>query len=478
MARIFLTGTNGFIGSHLAELLLGRGHAVVGLVRPTSDLRSLQPLFERYPDRLRLVVGDLRTGAGLDAGLDGVEYVYHLGAVLMPTSPAAFRLTIVDGTRRLLEAVARRRPPGLKRFLYVSSQAAAGPSPTEAPITESEPPRPVSWYGRAKRDAEELVRQQGARGLPVTIVRPVGVFGERERDISGGTFPAVQLGVRPRIGSAESTVSMVYVKDLVQGIVAAADSPAALGRTYFLGNPQPYKQTDFVSTIAQAMGRRWSVRLPVPGVALSILAVFAEWLSRFTNGRPMVTRDKAREVRQRYWSVSPQAAERDFRWVAGTPLVDGLRAAVADWRQRVQRARLEPAEEPARDRAVKCYTIALVLGAVAEVLAEIGKWYEFTPRWLIFPVIAGYGIAFGTLALGSVRWSVVPRFLVGAAVFIAAELSNHFWFHFWEFAPEPFGRLPVPYVRALVLSVPIGLMPVVTSALSAAFYRARLRLGA
>jgi nucleoside-diphosphate-sugar epimerase len=478
MARVFQTGTNGFIGSHLCELLLSQGHEVVGLVRPTSDVRSLQPLFVRYPGQLRLVTGDLRSGEGLAAGLEDAEYVYHLGAVLMVTSEAEFRAVIVDGTRRLLEAVTQNRPKGLRRFLYVSSQAGAGPSPTAQPIDETVPPRPVSWYGRAKRDAEDLVRSYGGRGLPVTIVRPVGVFGERERDISGGTFPAVQLGLLPHIGSGKKTVSMVYVGDLVQGMIAAAQSPAAQGRTYFLSNPQPYAQSEFIADIAKAMGTRVRISVPVPGVALSAIAVFAEWLHRFTNQRPMVTRDKAREVRQQFWSVTPKAAQRDFGWAAQTTLVDGMRKAISDWKARRQRARLEPAQEPGRDRAVKCYTLALLLGAVAEILAEIGKWYEFTPRWLIFPVIAGYGLAFGTLSLVSVRWSPLPRFLCGAAVFIAAELSNHFWLHAWEFAPEPFGRLPVPYGRALVLSIPIGLMPVVTNAVSAALYRARLRVGA
>src|SRR5260370_312441 len=196
---------------------------------------------------------------------------------------------------------------------------------------------------------------------------------------------------------------MVYVGDLVEGVAAAAQSNATRGRTYFLGNPETYTQAAFVGDIAEAMRSPVRIPIPIPGILLSAVALFAEWLHRFTNARPMVTRDKAREVRQDYWSASPKAAQRDFGWVAKTTLVDGMRRAIADWRTRLERARLAPATEPTRDRAVKCYSIAMLLGAIAEILAEIGKWYEFTPRWLIFPVIAGYGIAFVTLALVSVR---------------------------------------------------------------------------
>src|SRR5882757_9393883 len=157
MSSCLVTGANGFIGRHLVGLLLERGDDVVGLIRPTSDTSSLVPLFERHGSRLRLILGDLREPATLAEGVEGVDHVFHLAAVLLGTTEAEFRDTIVQGTANLLAAIESRSSDAtLKRFLYVSSLAAVGPSPPDQSLTEEAPCRPVSWYGAAKRDAEAL----------------------------------------------------------------------------------------------------------------------------------------------------------------------------------------------------------------------------------------------------------------------------------------------------------------------------------
>lgn len=333
MPRIFVTGANGFVGSHLIEHLLRRGDEVIGLIRAGSDVRSLAPLVATHGDRLKLVVGDLRDRSSLEVALDDVQFVYHLGAVLMAASEQAFRETNVAGTRNLLEAVTNRGLGGLRRFLFASAQAAAGPSPDGRPIDESHPLRPVSAYGKSKADAEAVVRQFSDR-VPVTIVRPVAVYGERERDISGGTFPLVKAGLAPRLGFAPKTASLLYVGDLVAGMVAAAESPRSLGKTYFLADRNPYPQHEVVRAMADAMGNRVRIPVVVPHFILTIVAVFAEWGHRITRRRPMLTRDKVRELKQRWWAATPAASARDLGWSSQVSLRDGMARAVADWDRR------------------------------------------------------------------------------------------------------------------------------------------------
>lgn len=476
MAKVLVTGINGFIGSHLTELLLSRGDTVVGLVRPTADLRSLAPLSDRYGDRLRLVVGDLRTGAGLAEAVREVEVVYHLGAVVMGTSEAEFRGTILEGTRKLLEAVLAAQVPGFRRFLFTSSQAAAGPAPSPAPIDEQAPRQPVSWYGKAKRDAEDVVMQFAQRGVPVTIVRPVAVYGERETDISGGTFPAVRAGLRPKIGLREKTVSLVYVGDLVRGMVEAAASPAALNRTYFLANPHTNTASQLIATVAKAMGKRFGIPVFTPHAALWLVAVVAEWLHSFTRARPMVTRDKVRELRQTSWAVSPAAAQRDFGWVAGTPLEDGMRAAVADWELRQQQASRITAEVP-RDRAIKTFTLAALIGVIVEGLAYLAGWYVYTSGWLILvAVFAFFGVVIGAISYVLAGRVAVAQFAAGAAAFLAVEIPNHLWLHLWQFSPALLGNQN-PWLRAGVLALPMGLVPLIINGAIGLLYRVRLRLG-
>lgn len=333
MARILVTGANGFIGSHLIELLLHRGDEVIGLVRARSDVRWLSPLLEDHKNHLLLVEGDLRDRTTLDSALENVDFIYHLGAVLMATSENVFRETNVTGTRNLLEAVANRASPGFRRFLFASAQAAAGPSPNGQPIDESQPLRPVSVYGKSKADAEEVVRQFGDR-LPTTTVRPVAVYGERERDISGGTFPAVKAGFAPKLGWLSKTASLVYVGDVIRGMVAAAESSESVGKVYFLADPEPYPMREIVRAMADVMGKRIRIPIVTPHTILWIVALFSEWGHYFTRRRPMLTRDKVRELKQRWWAASPAAAARDLGWRAEISLREGMARAVADWDRR------------------------------------------------------------------------------------------------------------------------------------------------
>lgn len=477
MATAFITGVNGFIGAHLARLLLERGDTVIGMVRATSDTRSLAPLFERHRSRLRLVIGDVREPDTLGPGLAEAEYVYHLGAVLLGVSESEFRETNVTGTRNLLEAVVRERGQSFRRFLYVSSLAAAGPCTDGTAVEESRPPAPMSWYGHSKADAERVVAEFAGRGLPVTVVRPVAVYGEREQELSRGLYAPIRMGLAPRIGLRRKTVSMVYVGELVTGFVAAAESPAALGNTYFLADPVAYRDTDLVRAVAEAFGTR--VRIPVmaPHGLLWLAAVFSELAHRFTRARPALTRDKVREMRQRCWVGSPRAAGADFGWTAAVSLGEGMRRSVADWRARQQSRRLT--REPLADRALKTYAIATAFGVVVEGLALLGRFYAFDPRWLIVVVVLGvFGGVMGTVSLLTAGRSPILQFVLGVLVSGGAEVLNSIWLHAWEFDPAALARLPADaWMRALVLGLPAGLMPIVVNGLVQALYDRRLRLG-
>ena len=332
MARILVTGANGFIGSHLVEELLKRGHCVTGMVRSDSDLSSIAHLDSKYDNRLNLVVGDILDSNSIDRVVDDAEFIYHLGAALMATSVEDFRVPNVDGTRNMLEAVAKRTRPDFKRFLFVSGHAAAGPSQDGVPIDESEATRPVSAYGKSKADAEKIVREFGSR-VPFTIVRPGVVYGEREKDISGGTFPWVKAGFAPQIGFGSNKASLVYVADAVRGMIDAAESHRSIGETYFLLDATPYDQKEVIRAIAEAMGKRRLIPVIIPHSVISVISILAEWAHEFQGGRPMLTRDKVNELKQRWWVATPAAAKRDFGWSTQVSLQDGMARAVESWNQ-------------------------------------------------------------------------------------------------------------------------------------------------
>ena len=206
MKIALVTGVNGFIGAHLVSELLSRGYEVRGLVRYSSDLSSLREL------PVSLFIGDVREPETLVAPVKDVDYVFHLAAALMVTNREAFEQVNSQGTVNLLKAVERHAAGTLKRFLFVSSQAAAGPARDVTPLDETAPPHPISWYGTSKHRAEEAVLSYADR-VPVTIVRPSSVYGERERDISQA-FPMVEKRLQPKLGIPTKYTVSVFVGDL------------------------------------------------------------------------------------------------------------------------------------------------------------------------------------------------------------------------------------------------------------------------
>ena len=172
--NVLVTGATGFIGSHLAERLLADGHRVRCLVRRTANRRWLGD------PRLELADGSITEPSSLPAAVAGIDIIFHVAGLTAARSREEFFRGNHDGTKNMLEAAARAGKP--LRFVHVSSQAAAGPSPTATPIDESFPCRPITAYGESKRAAEEEVLKY-ADQFPITIVRPPAVYGPRDNGV-------------------------------------------------------------------------------------------------------------------------------------------------------------------------------------------------------------------------------------------------------------------------------------------------------
>ncbi len=318
--KVFLTGATGFVGSFLAEELLKKGYQVRVLVRTTSNLRWIADL------DVECFYADLYDKDALKRGLKGMDYVYHAAGLTKALRPEDYYRVNYDGTRMLVEAVLESNL-NLKRFLLVSSQAAAGPSPTIEPIDESAEPRPVTDYGRSKLKAEQFV--YGLRKeLPVTIVRPPAVYGPRDTDILQ-FFKTVKKGIIPRIGNQERYFSLIYVKDLVQGMIKAAELKKPQGKIYFLANPQPYSW-DTVAKITLRVLRKHGVRVNVPMFLMHGVAALSEGISKITAKPSIINRQKIDEIKQNFWVCSPARAKRDFGFVASTRIEHGIKQTL-DW---------------------------------------------------------------------------------------------------------------------------------------------------
>jgi nucleoside-diphosphate-sugar epimerase len=317
-----VTGASGFVGSHVADALLGHGARVRCLLRATSSRRWL----EGKP--VELAEGDVTRAAGLDEALRGVDWIVHAAGLTHAPTPAEFHRANAEGTRNLIDA-ALRMAPAPRRFVYISSQAAAGPSPSGAPVVEGDPPRPVSAYGESKLAGERLVMDARDR-LPVTTIRPPTVYGPRETVLLK-YFRAIRHHVRPYLGSARP-FSIVYAPDLAAAVLAALHAERAAGQVYFVGGPDVTGYREMGDAIAAALGT-WAVRLPIPSLVLAAGALVAEAAASWTGREPFLTRAKVREVLAGDWIVSSRKIREELGWAPATSLTDGVRATAAWYRE-------------------------------------------------------------------------------------------------------------------------------------------------
>ncbi len=339
MAKVLVTGATGFIGSKLTERLVVGGDEVTCLVRNTSKAESLEKM------GARLVTGDVRDAEAVHAAIEGHETVYHLAGVVTALRSIEMTETNVTGFRNVAAACAgRRRPPTL---VYVSSLAAAGPSSLDRPRVESDPAAPVSNYGRTKR-AAELIAQQYAARVPITIVRPPIVYGEGDQNMRAVFRSIFRLGIHLAFGVAYSRYSLIHVSDLVDALVLCADRGTRLappdttltdgrsladtaGGYYFAAGDEQPTFAELGTLIGTALGRaRVFICRSSGTMLLWPMAAAAEVVARL-RGRPYIFNfDKAREAQAGSWTCSAQAIHVECGFAPRAPLVDRLRQT-AHW---------------------------------------------------------------------------------------------------------------------------------------------------
>ena len=312
--KALVTGASGFIGSLLAETLVRRGYEVTCLVRKTSGLGWLRHV------PVNFLYADLEDAGSYEAQLGSFDYVFHAAGLTKAASEKEFFHVNAECTR-LLAGAAAGANPGLKRFLLVSSLSAAGPSPDGNPLTEEEDPRPVSAYGRSKLEGERAVKALGGK-MPVTVVRPPAVYGPRDRDFLL-VFKAVQQGFFPYWGRC--LYSLIYVGDLVNGVILAAEKDEAAGRTYYLADRAVYSNDDILQALSAACGRK-AFRLRLPRTLLPLLGVIIQKIRK----KGIINADKIREIRFPHWTCDPARAVKELGFCAEVALGEGF-GVTADW---------------------------------------------------------------------------------------------------------------------------------------------------
>jgi UDP-glucose 4-epimerase len=259
MATCLVTGGAGFIGSHLVEALLARGHAVRVLDNLSTGRESN---LAAVRDRIDLRVGDLNDLETVRAAVRGTELVFHQGALAsVPRSvadPLSTHHACATGTLHVLMAA---REAGARRVVYAASSSAYGAS-ARLPKRETDPTLPLSPYAVAKLAGEQYCAAFSVvYGLETVRLRYFNIYGPRQPPDSpyAAVLPlflsAMLEGRRPTIhGDGEQSRDFTFVEDAVQANLLAAEAPGVSGKVYNIACGKRTSLLDVVARINALLG--------------------------------------------------------------------------------------------------------------------------------------------------------------------------------------------------------------------------------
>lgn len=261
-ARVFVTGADGFIGSHLVEALVTAGASVRALVYYNSwnSMGWLSDVPPSVLKQIEILTGDVRDADRIKQGVAGCAYVFHLASLIgIPYSyeaPHSYVATNVGGTLNVLEAC--RRSADLVRLVHTSTSEVYGTAQT-VPIAESHPLVGQSPYSATKIAADKLAESfHLSFGLPVVIARPFNTFGPRQTaravipTIASQLFSGV---IELKLGALTPTRDFNFVTDSAAGFLALADAKALEGQVVNIGTGEEHSIEETANLLMEVTGR-------------------------------------------------------------------------------------------------------------------------------------------------------------------------------------------------------------------------------
>jgi nucleoside-diphosphate-sugar epimerase len=319
--KAFVTGGTGFIGSHLADALLEND--------AYSEIRCLIRNNEKWlkgKDFTR-IRGDLDDLPVLQKAVKDVDVIFHIAGRVKAPTYQELKHANVDATENLLRIAQKE---GVPKIVVLSSLAAVGPS-ENGPVTEEVPMNPISNYGKSKKQMESMIHDLADGETSITILRPPAVYGPREDQIYS-FFKMVNNRICPIIGDGERPrISMVYVGDVVHGILQAAQQKSSGVATYLISGPDIYTWNQIRGTTTKVLGKK-AIPIYVKPKIVEKIAGTVEKAASFLGIYPVLNKEKAKELILE-WTCTSEKAQREINYQPQYSLAEGISRTI-HWYQK------------------------------------------------------------------------------------------------------------------------------------------------
>lgn len=308
--RVLITGSGGFIGSHLAERLVELGATVKAFVRYNSrnDWGALQLIPTDKLQQIEVIVGDLRDGEAVHQATKGIEVVFHLGSLIaIPYSYIHPKETIETNIMGTLNVLTAARNNSIEKLIHTSTSEVYGTA-QYIPIDEKHPLQGQSPYSASKIGADMVVQSFFCSfGVPVATIRPFNTFGPRQS--ARAVIPAIisQALAREQIilGALHPTRDYTYVSDIVDAFIKVPEFPNLAGEVINVGS---------------------NFEISIGDIARKVIAIIGKNKDIVVDEKRI--RPEKSEV-QRLWCDNTKAREL-LKWEPKISFDEGLRATV-DW---------------------------------------------------------------------------------------------------------------------------------------------------
>jgi nucleoside-diphosphate-sugar epimerase len=321
--RILVTGGTGFVGSHLCERLARNGYAVRALVRNPAHCDLLRCW------GVEIMVGDLRAPASLLRAVEGIEVIYHIAATFREENISRKEMWDINvhGTQNILDVAVKA---GVRRFIHCSTIGVHGDI-EHPPANEAAPYCPGDAYQESKTAGEQVVLDYMAKErLPIVVFRPGGIYGPRDMRFLK-LMKAIKTGTFVMLGSGKVMYQMIYIDDLIDGILLCGKEDKALSNVYILTGSEATTLNQLVQVIADVLAVA-PPRLHFPVMPVYAAGFLCELICKPLGINPPLYRRRVDFFRKtRCFDISK--ARHELGFMPQTALATGMQRTIAWYQQ-------------------------------------------------------------------------------------------------------------------------------------------------